>query len=77
MIPTIGANIRYVLREGPNAGAARLAFVTNVHKEGKVSLTCLPDAANDRIGHICAAYNACYSETKEPGTWHWPETTNA
>jgi hypothetical protein len=70
--PTIGRNIRYVLATGPMAGEARLAFVTNVQSEDRISLTCLPDAANDRIGSTLSATNVKYSETKEPGTWHWP-----
>lgn len=74
--PTIGRNVRYVLTEGPHRGSARLAFITNVHETGKVSLTCLPDAAIDRIGHIYSAYNVEYSETREPGTWHWPAAAN-
>lgn len=73
--PFIGANVRYVLAAGPCIGACRLAFVTNVHPNGKVSLTCLPDAATDRVGQIYSAMNVALSETKEPGTWHWPSAT--
>lgn len=69
--PEIGDNIRYILFDGPQAGQPRLAFVTFVHPTGKVSLTCLP-AADDRIGVTLTASQAAYSETKEPGTWHWP-----
>ncbi len=72
MIPTIGRNIRYVLPTGPQAGEARLGFITNVLDNGKVSITCLPDAANDRVGQIYSAMNVAFSETREPGTWHWP-----
>ena len=72
MNPGIGDNIRYVLATGPMAGQARLAFVTNVQSPDRISLTCLPDAANDHVGATLSATNARYSETKEPGTWHWP-----
>ncbi|MFZ4776806.1 MAG: hypothetical protein ACOYM3_15655 [Terrimicrobiaceae bacterium] len=75
MSPTIGRNIRYVLATGPNAGQARLAFVTNVIDGDRISLTCLPDAAVDRIGVTYTATNARFSETKEHGTWHWPSVT--
>ena len=69
---TIGRNVRYVLTTGPNVGQARLGFITNVLDNGKISITCLPDAANDRVGATFSATNVAYSETKEPGTWHWP-----
>jgi hypothetical protein len=70
--PTIGRNIRYVLPTGPQAGEARLGFITNVLDNGKVSITCLPDAANDRVGQIYSAMNVAFSDSREPGTWHWP-----
>jgi hypothetical protein len=72
VIPTIGRNIRYVLATGPMAGQARLAFITNVQDPDRISLTCLPDAANDHIGVTLSATNVRHSETKVPGTWHWP-----
>jgi hypothetical protein len=62
----------YVIASGPNAGADRLAFITNILTNGKVSLTCLPDAANDRVGQIHSATNVPESNHQEPGTWHWP-----
>ena len=77
MIPFIGENILYVLASGPNAGAARVAFITNVFGNGKVSLTCLPDAANDRIGHIYTAVNVPFDAAKTPGTWHRPLALNS
>jgi hypothetical protein len=76
MIPFIGENILYVLASGPNAGAARLGFITNVLDNGKVSITCLPDAANDRIGHIYTAVNVPFGPNKTPGTWHRPLALN-
>lgn len=72
MIPQIGSNILYVLPAGPSAGAARLAFVTRVLDNGRVSLTCLPDAAHDQVGQIYSAINVAENPSKQPGTWHWP-----
>ena len=72
--PTIGRNVRYVLPTGPNAGAARLGFITRVLDNGQVSITCLPDPAFDGIGQIYSAVNVEFDSKGADGTWHWPIT---
>ncbi len=71
--PRIGDPVYYVLSGGRSAGQARAATVTNVFDDGKISLTCLPDAGTDGLGATYSAINVGYSWEKRPGSWHWPD----
>ena len=46
------------------------AIVTDVHDKDLVALTIFVD---DRLGGIAGMRKVRFSETCEPGTWHWPE----
>jgi len=83
---TIGRNVHYVLtgEEGIHwsdndaAGKHRMAFVVDVFNSGLVELHVLLSMNDkfftlDRELKLTVNLNASYSETKEPGTWHWIE----
>jgi hypothetical protein len=87
-VPTIpglseGRAVHYVLSEGdlPEsqkhcAGRHCAAIVVRVwsNYSGCSNLTVFPDHSNDGFaGATYWALSRMYSETKEPGTWHWPE----
>lgn len=77
---TEGRMVHYVLDRGPAEGEHRPAIVTKVcppewgYEDGAVQLTVFPDWSNDGFDDgPCWATSIHFSETKEPGTWHWIE----
>ena len=71
---TIGRVVRYVLTEKERLSGFEKsdnlilgAFVSAVHDQSNVSLQV--------YGNPVVSWHASvvYDETKQPGTWHWPE----
>lgn len=78
-IVTEGRTVHFVL---PNNQEHRPAVVVNAWGNGggelkKVNMIVFLDGTNDSVadreGNTYWATSVPYSETKEPGTWHWPE----
>jgi hypothetical protein len=76
-----GDRVLYVLAEGRNKGEVRGAIVTKSWSRataGVVNLTVFTDFSNDfytdqkGCDGLLWRTSVSYSETKEPGTWHWP-----
>lgn len=72
-VPTVGESVHYVAYGTPGgefpAGVCRAAVITEVSLSHGVSVCVLNPSGlffNQRIP---------YSETKTPGSWHWPERT--
>ncbi len=77
--PTLGRNIRYVLREGIRRGQPRAAIITATWEDiaayqcSEVNLTVFLDLANDPgTGAEHYGTSVPYDPDKAPGTWHWP-----
>ena len=77
--PTMGATIRYVLREGRHAGETRAAVVTQAFADTPARLcngTVHIDMANDMGAEPSELFfaSAHYDDSEAPGrgTWHWP-----
>ncbi len=78
---TEGRIVHYVLEGGLSEGIHRPAIVVNDWKNGSVNLQVFLDGLNDGFIDMLVApvnirwrTNIHYSETKEPGTWHWIES---
>lgn len=82
--PTVGRIVHYVLsaddiNKPQNEGQHRAAIVTNgpFGEGGAANLKVFLDGTNDGPGRdstgMLWATTVNYSETHEPGTWHWPE----
>jgi hypothetical protein len=86
----VGRIVHYVLEDGPNAGEDRPAMIVRVWnlETGYCNLLVFLDGIND--GHkieyqaggtiapmLWKTSRSFDSETKAPGTWHWPERTDA
>lgn len=78
----VGALVNYVLGEGhfPDGQTkVRPAIVVNDwpqlgREDGYCNLQVFTDGRNDgsKTGLLLWVPSRVYSETKEPGTWHWP-----
>lgn len=72
--PTVGRIIHYVMDSGNLPEEHRPAVVTAVAGPGLLNLAVFLDGPNDGISpNPQWRENVAYSETKERGTWHWPE----
>ena len=77
--PTLGRNIRYVLRAGAGRGQPRAAIITATWEDiaayqcSEINLTVFLDLANDPgTGAENCATSVPYDPDQSPGTWHWP-----
>lgn len=79
---TEGRMVHYVLPHGRSQGEHRPAIVVKLcppewnYHEGTVQLQVFTDGTNDGEQYasgMCWATSVQYSESKEPGTWHWIE----
>jgi hypothetical protein len=78
-----GRIVHYVLQSGRNTGEHRPAIIVKVWNAnrayGMVNMQVFTDGTNDYLhtdpwsSGIAWATSVHYSETKEPGTWHWIE----
>lgn len=81
----VGAQVNYVLKQSDFPGAQtsvegqiRPAVVVNDwpnlnRDDGYCNLQVFTDGRNDGLeSGLSWATSRVYSETKEPGTWHWP-----
>ncbi len=81
--PAIGRIVHYVLTGGYSEGQHRPAIIVRYWESEsplqRVQLQVFTDASNDYMIGIPGstgmfwATSIPYSETAEPGTWHWPE----
>ena len=81
--PRVGCPVLYVMSSGHSKGEDRPAIIVrnwdNPNAPGMVNLQVFTDFLNDyptgvpgSDGRLWAT-SVHYSETHEPGTWHWPE----
>ena len=75
---TEGRIVHYVLEDSRNKGQHRPAVIVQVwdHGSGVSNLQVFTDGRNDGqfyAGGLAWKTSVCYSEDKEPGTWHWIE----
>ncbi|MBW4478607.1 MAG: hypothetical protein KME54_17545 [Tolypothrix brevis GSE-NOS-MK-07-07A] len=78
---TEGRIVHYVLPDGRNAGEVRPAIVVRVWRDvapeliakGYCNLQVFTDSTNDYEDgtRVLWATSKIYSDTNEPGTWHW------
>lgn len=80
----IGSIVGFVLDTGNNRGQIRPAIVVKVWtnqegtptENGVIQLQVFSDSDgryNDQLPPVSWQSSVGYSETKEPGTWHWLE----
>lgn len=80
---TEGRIVHYVLPDGTSRGEHRPAIVVKVWRdisqyvtEGRINIQIFTDFSNDGDQYASGQYwgtSVPYSETPEPGTWHWIE----
>jgi hypothetical protein len=75
---TEGRIVHFVMDSGPREGDHRPAIVVRVWDKtaGYVNLQVFTDSTNDgpeNASGVVWKGSRSYSETKEPGTWHWIE----
>lgn len=76
--PTPGRIVNYVLEKGPRTGEIRPAIIVRTYGETTVQLAVFTDGqyeagGNDKLPNPYWVTSACYSETPQCGTWHWPQ----
>lgn len=76
-VPSVGRSVHYVAYGTPGgefpAGVCRAAIITEVSSDVMYANTvsvCVLNPTGQFFNRDIA-----YSETKLPGTWHWPERT--
>lgn len=86
---TEGRIVHFVMPNGEHRPAIVVRVWREIASacEGYVNLQVFTDGSNDVLGSeqftsfdaeairrgVLWKTSVCYSETKEPGTWHWPE----
>lgn len=76
---TEGRIVHFVLPDGPNKGEHRPAIIVKVWDvssvcDGYCNLMVFMDGYNDGgASFLSWKTSKCYSEGKEPDTWHWIE----
>ncbi len=80
--PSVGRVVHFVLPDGPRKGEDRPADIVRLPDDkfgadsNIVNLLVKTDGRHDGTPYHNGVYHAervHHSETREPGTWHWPQ----